>query len=268
MKNYGMRRLFPTAVLIILTASIACSGPTPAPAASPQPTQAPTAPDQPMEEYSLAQLREWYETLGRAASQVPGVAGASLDEKARRIEIRMYPRRGAREGMEAAAAALDIPRDAIDIDIGCAGAYQRLNYLREIANETFLDAVTFSLDAAPRVSYGETVTLKLVLRNVSDETVHFYRGGRPSHDFVVSAPNGDEVWHWWCAKFRLLPLDNEVLGPGEVLELSGEWEQVDNRGKPVPAGNYLVRGVLYMETPEQLVTSPHRLQVLAATDQK
>ena len=87
MKNYGMRRLFPTAVLIILTASIACSGPTPAPAASPQPTQAPTAPDQPMEEYSLAQLREWYETLGRAASQVPGVAGASLDKKARRIRL-------------------------------------------------------------------------------------------------------------------------------------------------------------------------------------
>ena len=122
-----------------------------------------------MEEYSVAQLREWYETLGSTASQVQGVAGASLDEKARRIEIRMYPRRGAREGMEAAVAALDIPRDVIVIDIGCVGAYRRLNYLREIAEETFLDAVTFSLDAAPPVSYGETVSLKLVLRNVAEQ---------------------------------------------------------------------------------------------------
>ena len=70
------------------------------------------------------------------------------------------------------------------------------------------------------------------------------------------------------AKFRLLTLVKEVLGPGEVLELSGEWEQVDNRGNPVPAGDYLVRGVLFMEPPEQLVTSDHRLEVLAATDQK
>ena len=57
MKNYGMQRLFPAAVLIILTASIACSGPTPA--ASPQPAQAATYPDQPVEEYSLAQLNEF-----------------------------------------------------------------------------------------------------------------------------------------------------------------------------------------------------------------
>ena len=266
MENYGMQRLFPAAVLIILTASIGCSGPTPA--ASPQPTQAPAAPDQPVEEYSMNQLREWYDSLGRAASQVPGVAGASLDEETRRIEIRMYPRRGSREGMEAAVAALDIPRDAIVIDIGCAGSDQQLNYLMEIAQETFLDGVTFSVEVASQAPYGETVSLKLVLRNVSNETVRFYRGGRPSHDFVVSAPNGDEVWHWWCAKYRELPLGREVLGPGEALELYGEWEQVDNRGKPVPAGDYLVRGVLFMETPEQLVTSPHKLEVLAPTGQK
>ena len=164
--------------------------------------------------------------------------------------------------------ALDIPRDAIVIDIGCAGSDQQLNYLMEIAQETFLDGVTFSVEAASQAPYGETVSLKLVLRNVSNETVRFYRGGRPSHDFVVSAPNGDEVWHWWCAKYRELPLGREVLGPGEALELYGEWEQVDNRGKPVPAGDYLVRGVLFMETPEQLVTSPHKLEVLASTGQK
>ena len=101
--------------------------------------------------------------------------------------------------MEAALAALDIPRDAIVINVGCVGSYQQPNYLREISDETFLDAVTFSVEAAPQEPYGETVSLKLVIRNVSDRTVGFNRGH--SNDFVVSAPNGDEVWHWGWPSF-------------------------------------------------------------------
>ena len=46
------------------------------------------------------------------------------------------------------------------------------------------------------------------------------------------------------------------------MELTGEWEQVDNRGEPVPPGTYLVRGVWNMEQPEILVTPPHELEIL------
>ena len=55
---------------------------------------------------------------------------------------------------------------------------------------------------------------------------------------------GEQVWHWKCAQITLLVLDSETLEPGEALELTGEWEQVDNRREPVPPGTYLVRGVL------------------------
>ena len=48
-----------------------------------------------------------------------------------------------------------------------ASAYTALQTKKRL--ETALDAVTFSLDAAPRVSYGETVSLKLVLRNVAEQ---------------------------------------------------------------------------------------------------
>ena len=92
--------------------------------------------------------------------------------------------------------------------------------------------------------------IKLTLRNASDEPVSFVLGGRPPYDFVVSTADGGQVWHWKCAKITLLPLDSKTLEPGEGLEFVGEWEQVDNRGEPVPPGTYLVRGVLNLELPE------------------
>ena len=58
-----------------------------------------------------------------------------------------------------------------------------------------------------------------------------------------------------------MPLDSKTLEPGEELEFVGEWEQVNNRGEPVPPGAYLVRGVLDLEPPETLVTEAHELEV-------
>ena len=114
----------------------------------------------------------------------------------------------------------------------------------------------------PQASYGETVQIKLTLRNVSDEPVSFYLGGGPGHDFVVTTPDGEEVWHSMCAKISNAALFSETLEPGEELEFIGEWEQVDNRGEPVPPGLYFVRGVLNMEPPQKLVTPDHELKVL------
>ena len=47
-----------------------------------------------------------------------------------------------------------------------------------------------------------------------------------------------------------------------MLELVGQWEQVDNKAEPVPAGTYLIKGILNMEHPEKVVTPSHELQVL------
>lgn len=87
-------------------------------------------------------------------------------------------------------------------------------------------------------------------------------GGIPSHDFVISTIEGKNIWRWQCGQVILDILGGETLEPGEELELIGEWEQVDNRGEPVPAGNYLIRGALNMEHPAILVTAPHQLEAL------
>ena len=211
-------------------------------------------------EYSMAHLNAWYRTLRGVIWQVPGISGTGLDERINRIEIDMQPRRGGREEMEAAIATVDVPREAIVINVGC----ENIGPLDpgESPGETFLRAVHYSLDMVPQASYGETVRMKLTLRNVSDEPVSFSLGGSPPHDFVVTTLDGEQVWHWKCSRIILALLGNETLEPGEALEFTGEWEQVDNRGEPVPPGTYLVRGILDLELPERLVTPAHELEVL------
>ena len=215
-------------------------------------------------EYSMAHLDAWYRTLSDVIWKVPGIAYTDLDEGKNRIEIGMYPRRGGRKEMEAALATVDVPRGAIVIDVGCEGFGQWPLDPGEPPNEAFLRAIDYSLEVVSQASYGETAPMKLRLRNVSDWPVSFFLGGRPPFDFVVSTADGEQVWHWKCAKITLMPLDSKTLEPGEELEFIGEWEQVDNRGEPVPHGVYLVRGVLELEPPETLVTEAHELEVLEA----
>ena len=230
-----------------------------------EPTRAPTwtAWPKPTEvESRVAELKAWYRALGKTG-QVRGVSMSGVDESHRRIEIRMLPLRGARDQMEATIARANIPREAVAIDVGCpAGALWRLDNMGRDPREEFLDAMDYSVEAASKVPYGDTVLLKLTLRNTSDEPVQFFTGGRPPHDFIITTADGEEVWNRLCARIRLLPLDGRMLQPGEELEFVGEWEQVDNRGEPVPVGNYLIRGVLEMEHPERLVTPPHEVRVL------
>ena len=212
--------------------------------------------------YSKGDLTEWHRTLRDVIWQVPGMAYVYLDEPANRIKIGMEPRRGAREEMEAAIESVGVPRGAASIDVGCSGVKPWPLDNGNPPNEEFLRAIEYSLDMADQASYGEAVGMTLTLRNVSDEPVNFSTGGRPPHDFVISTAEGEQVWHWKCGKIIQQPLDSQTLEPGEELEFTGEWEQVDNRGEPVPPGAYLVRGVLDMEPPETFVTETQELEIV------
>ena len=113
--------------------------------------------------------------------------------------------------------------------------------------------------------------MKLTIQNVTDEPVAFVLGGRPPYDFVVTTPGGEEIWFWMCGKITMSVRDGRTLEPGEKLESVGEWEQVDNRGEPVPPGAYVVRGVLTLgqtdlgPPDEVIVTESHELQVQMPT---
>ena len=186
----------------------------------------------------------------------------SIDERNKRIRIGMRPLRGALEQMEAAIAAADVPREAVVIEMGCNADGLGRVHKGESPSQAFLAAISYSLEVPSQVAYGKTVQMKLTLRNIGDEPTQFYMGGIPAHDFVVATADGENIWRWQCGQIILQPLVGKTLEPGEELELVGQWEQVDHRGEPVPAGTYLIRGALMMELPENLVTPPHELKVL------
>lgn len=213
-------------------------------------------------QYSMSDLAGWNRTLRDVIWQVEGITYTYLDEPKNRIRIGMKPRRGAREEMQSAIESVGVPLGAALIDVGCSGISPWPIDEGDPPTEAFLRAVDYSLEMEGRASYGETVSMKLTLRNVSDEPVDFLTGGRPPHDFVVSTPDGEQVWHWKCAKVIQQPLDSQTLQPGEEMEFTGEWEQVDNRGEPVPPGTYFVRGVLEMEPPDMLVTEAREVEII------
>lgn len=236
----------------------------------PTPTTEPT-PDLGVE-YSKAELETWRDALAETMFHIPGASGLGLTgggpEGPERVEIDMYPLRGALENMEAAIANTNVPRRAITINMGCEGeGVWPPEHRREIPDEEPLGDIIHSLELPPQVPYGETVTMKQTLRNAGDETVVVSLGYRPSHDFIVNTTEDDLVWHWLCAKVRLLPIVDHTLEPGGMLEFVGEWEQVDTRGDPVPPGTYIVRGTLSgvdeaYEGDEMFVTDALELKVL------
>ena len=215
----------------------------------------------PTAEYSLDDLTAWYSSLRGVIWQVPGVWFTDLNEVNNRIEIGMGPRREAREKLEAAIAMTDVPRGAIAIEIGCPDITRWRRDHGNPPDEAFTRATDYSMAVEDQTPYGETVQIKLRLRNVSEGPISFSLDGRPPHDFLVSTPDGDPAWNWKCGGITLSVLDGETLEPGEELEFIGEWEQVDNLGEPVPPGTYLLSGFLDLEHPETLVTS-QSLEVL------
>ena len=214
------------------------------------------------EEPSVAQLRAWYRAVeGEAAGKVPGITRSGVDAQNRRIEFGLVPLRGDREQLEAAIARAKVPRDAIDIEVGCqGGALSRIEF-GTAPSEELRRAIDHSLEVVSQADYGETVSMKLTLKNSSDAPVQFYTG-RPPHDFVVATVHGQEVWHWRCGKTFQAILEEINLEPGEELVLLGEWEQMSNWGEPVPAGTYLIRGMLVMEPAGILATPSQELKVL------
>ena len=212
--------------------------------------------------YSMKDLTTWLSAVQEAAGHDSGIFMTSIDERNKRIRIGMRPLRGVLDRMEAAIAVAGVPREAVVIEMRCNADGRGRLRKGESPNQEFLVAISYSLDAPSQVAYGETVYMKLTLRNISAEPVQVSMGGIPAHDFVVETAAGDNIWHWQCGQIILGAMVGETLEPGEELELAGQWEQVDRMAEPVPAGAYLIKGILYMDSPEKLVTAPHTLEVL------
>jgi hypothetical protein len=99
-------------------------------------------------------------------------------------------------------------------------------------------------EVTPEVASGVPVLMKITLRNVSDDTIRVFLGGSPPTDFIVTRSDGTEVWNWRGQEENRVPLAivGSPVQPGEILEWTEEWAQVDNSGVAVPPGEYPASG--------------------------
>lgn len=229
------------------------------------PAQSPTVPGQ----YSWAQLNEWYQPLWNTVHKIPGVMTIGISETRNRILITFTPRRRTVALLEAELERLGIPREAVIIESGCKGNVYKHEFKTPSPgpNEELRQSVHPSLEVPSEVRFGETVPLKLRVKNTSNRPVQLYLGGRPPHDFVATTLEGAQIWYWRCGIIVQAILDSKILKPGEELEFTAAWEQVweqvDNNGDPVPPGTYWVRGVLNMEDQKMLQTEAHSVTISA-----
>lgn len=136
----------------------------------------------------------------------------------------------------------------------------------QVRDSTPMDAhsLVLHLELPERAARGAPVPIRLALHNRGGAPVTVGLGGRPvAFDFLVTRPDGSEVWSRLHGQAIAAVLQERRLAPGEVLRFEDTWNQRDNQGRQVPAGRYLVRGDLpVVDRPGGMKTGSVQLVVL------
>jgi hypothetical protein len=123
--------------------------------------------------------------------------------------------------------------------------------------------VRAALTVPPGVRLGDSVPIVLRLVNAADTAAEVALQGRPvAFDVVVTRADGSPVWRRLAGEVVSAILQLRRLGPGEGLDFQASWDQRTYAGEPVPAGDYLVTGVIPTDPPEELRTTPVKLRIL------
>jgi len=86
-------------------------------------------------------------------------------------------------------------------------------------------------------------------------------GRTPTADFHVTHPDGQPVWTRLRGQTMLGALRLYPLGPGKELVFRATWNGHDGDERPVPPGEYLVRGILLTDDPGGLPSDPVRTRL-------
>ena len=65
----------------------------------------------------------------------------------------------------------------------------------------------------------------------------------------MRTPPGDEVWRWSYDKAFATIATCLHLEPGQTIDLSTTWSQLDNLGRPVARGSYSAEGLVPTQPP-------------------
>jgi hypothetical protein len=129
--------------------------------------------------------------------------------------------------------------------------------------ESAADSLRLELEAPAEVPAGAVVTIRLRLRNTGAEPAVVYLLGRAiTFDIVITRVDGDTVWRRLSGEPVQAIIQVRQLEPGGELLLEDVWDQRDRAGKPVPPGDYRVRGLLFTDQPAPWATEPATLRII------
>jgi hypothetical protein len=112
------------------------------------------------------------------------------------------------------------------------------------------------------VKQGAPVPLVFRVGNAGGSEVTLQLEGRdPTADFVVTGAGDRVVWSRLKGQIVLGSLRLYPLAPGKALTFRHTWNQRNDSGKPVPPGEYLVRGVLLTDQPGGMPSPAVRIRI-------
>jgi hypothetical protein len=125
------------------------------------------------------------------------------------------------------------------------------------------DSLRLRLDAPSEARAGVRVQVTLRVENAGDRPLDLYLRGRTiAFDVVVARDDGTVVWRRLDGEIIPAIIQLKTLAPREVFELRAEWDQRTNRGRPVAAGLYSVRGLLLTDAQMPLETPAVELRIV------
>lgn len=114
-----------------------------------------------------------------------------------------------------------------------------------------------ALVAPESAASGTPIPLTLQARNETSAPLDLYLSGRDvTFDIVISDASGDAVWSRLQGQTTQAILQLNTLAPGEVFEVGYTWDQRSQRGAPVPAGSYTIRGIFLTDGQARLESAP------------
>ena len=90
----------------------------------------------------------------------------------------------------------------------------------------------------------EPITLRITLANPGDTSQRLDFSSARTHDAIVRAASGGEVWRWSHGRQFAQMLSELTLAPGESRELSLRWDPSQAEGSAPGGGDYVAIGLI------------------------
>lgn len=122
-----------------------------------------------------------------------------------------------------------------------------------------------TLQAPAQVRPEGVVLMRLAARNAGSVPLTLEMGdSASSFDFVVTGPDGRELWSRMHSVQAIpLVLEERELPPGREIVFTEEWDLRDNRGRPIPPGRYTLHALLDADTmPYRMLKTPPQTLVV------